>query len=418
MKDFEKMGSFYLGREVDDTTGSATGELLLYDAKDLTTHGMIIGMTGSGKTGLAISLIEEALIDEIPVIAIDPKGDLPNLLLTFPELSPGDFLPWVSPQEASREGLTPEEFARKTAETWKKGLAEWGIDGARIHKMRESVDLAVYTPGSTAGRMVSVLRSFDAPPEAVRTDGDLFRERVQTTASSLLALIGIEADPLTSREHILISRVLEEKWSRGESLDIPSLIGMIQLPPFSSLGVLDLETFYPTGARMELDLKLNHLAAAPSFAPWMEGEPLDAGRFLYAPDGRPRASIFTISHLSERERMFFVSMLLNEVLGWVRTQPGTSSLRAILYMDESSASSLREEPALQDGPPLPAQAGQGLRAGRTPGDPEPRGPDYKGIANTGTWFIGRLQTERDKARSSKGSRGRPKRASPSRRSTG
>ncbi|HON33655.1 MAG: DUF87 domain-containing protein [Thermovirgaceae bacterium] len=406
MKDFEKMGSFYLGREVDDTTGSATGELLLYDAKDLTTHGMIIGMTGSGKTGLAISLIEEALIDEIPVIAIDPKGDLPNLLLTFPELSPGDFLPWVSPQEASREGLTPEEFARKTAETWKKGLAEWGIDGARIHKMRESVDLAVYTPGSTAGRMVSVLRSFDAPPEAVRTDGDLFRERVQTTASSLLALIGIEADPLTSREHILISRVLEEKWSRGESLDIPSLIGMIQLPPFSSLGVLDLETFYPTGARMELALKLNHLAAAPSFAPWMEGEPLDAGRFLYAPDGRPRASIFTISHLSERERMFFVSMLLNEVLGWVRTQPGTSSLRAILYMDEIFGffPPVKNPPSKTVLLSLLKQArayGLGvLLATQNPVD-----LDYKGIANTGTWFIGRLQTERDKARILEGLKG-------------
>ncbi|HPA58365.1 MAG TPA: DUF87 domain-containing protein [Synergistales bacterium] len=406
MKDFEKMGSFYLGRQVDDTSGAMTGDLLLYDAKDLTTHGMIIGMTGSGKTGLAISLIEEALIDNIPVIAIDPKGDIPNLLLSFPELSPEDFLPWVSPREASRKGLSPEQFAGKTASDWKKGLQEWGIDGARIRKMKDSVDMTIYTPGSSAGRMVSILHSFDVPPEAIRADGDLFRERIQTTASSILALMGIDADPLTSREHILISRVLEEKWSRGESLDIPSLIEMIRVPPFRSVGVLDLETFYPSKARMDLVLRLNHLVAAPSFAPWMEGDPLDAGSFLYTADGRPRASIFTISHLSDRERMFFVSLLLNEILGWVRTQPGTSSLRAILYMDEIFGFF----PPVMN-PPSKTVLLTLLKQARAYGlgvllaTQNPVDLDYKGISNTGTWFIGRLQTERDKARILEGLKG-------------
>ncbi|KUK85585.1 MAG: Uncharacterized protein XE01_1181 [Synergistales bacterium 58_81] len=406
MKDFEKMGSFYLGRQVDDTSGAMTGDLLLYDAKDLTTHGMIIGMTGSGKTGLAISLIEEALIDNIPVIAIDPKGDIPNLLLSFPELSPEDFLPWVSPREASRKGLSPEQFAGKTASDWKKGLQEWGIDGARIRKMKESVDMTIYTPGSSAGRMVSILHSFDVPPEAIRADGDLFRERIQTTASSILALMGIYADPLTSREHILISGVLEEKWSRGESLDIPSLIEMIRVPPFRSVGVLDLETFYPSKARMDLVLRLNHLVAAPSFAPWMEGDPLDAGSFLYTADGRPRASIFTISHLSDRERMFFVSLLLNEILGWVRTQPGTSSLRAILYMDEIFGFF----PPVMN-PPSKTVLLTLLKQARAYGlgvllaTQNPVDLDYKGISNTGTWFIGRLQTERDKARILEGLKG-------------
>ena len=406
MKDFEKMGSFYLGRQVDDTSGAMTGDLLLYDAKDLTTHGMIIGLTGSGKTGLAISLIEEALIDNIPVIAIDPKGDIPNLLLSFPELSPEDFLPWVSPREASRKGLSPEQFAGKTASDWKKGLQEWGIDGARIRKMKESVDMTIYTPGSSAGRMVSILHSFDVPPEAIRADGDLFRERIQTTASSILALMGIDADPLTSREHILISRVLEEKWSRGESLDIPSLIEMIRVPPFRSVGVLDLETFYPSKARMDLVLRLNHLVAAPSFAPWMEGDPLDAGSFLYTADGRPRASIFTISHLSDRERMFFVSLLLNEILGWVRTQPGTSSLRAILYMDEIFGFF----PPVMN-PPSKTVLLTLLKQARAYGlgvllaTQNPVDLDYKGISNTGTWFIGRLQTERDKARILEGLKG-------------
>ncbi len=413
MKDFEKMGSFYLGKQVDDTSGSMTGDLLLYDARDLTTHGMIIGMTGSGKTGLAISLIEEALIDNIPVIAIDPKGDIPNLLLSFPELAPGDFRPWISEQEASRKGLSPDEFALKTSSDWKKGLAEWGMDGDRIRKMRESVDMTVYTPGSSAGRMVSILHSFDAPPEAIRTDGDLFRERIQTTASSILALLGIDADPLTSREHILISRVLEEKWSRGESLDIPSLIEMIRVPPFRSVGVLDLETFYPTNARMDLVLRLNNLVAAPSFVPWMEGDPLDAGSFLYTADGRPRASIFTISHLSDRERMFFVSLLLNEVLGWVRTQPGTSSLRAILYMDEIFGFF----PPVMN-PPSKTVLLTLLKQARAYGlgillaTQNPVDLDYKGISNTGTWFIGRLQTERDKARILEGLKGVSERGFP------
>jgi hypothetical protein len=406
VKDFEKMGSFYLGKRVDDASGSMTGEMILYDAKDLTTHGIIIGMTGSGKTGLALSIIEEALMDNIPVIAIDPKGDIPNLLLTFPQFRPEDFRPWISEQEAARKGLSPDEFAAKTASDWKNGLAEWGIDGARIEKMRNSVDMTVYTPGSSAGRMVSILHSFDAPPEAIRSDGDLFRERVQTTASSLLALMGIDADPLTSREHILISKILEEKWNAGQSLDIPSLIELIRVPPFKGMGVLDLETFYPSSSRMDLVLRLNNLVAAPSFGPWMEGEPLDAAKFLYTADGRPRASIFTISHLSERERMFFVSLLLNEILGWVRTQPGTSSLRAILYMDEIFGFF----PPVQN-PPSKTVLLTLLKQARAYGlgvllaTQNPVDLDYKGISNTGTWFIGRLQTERDKARILEGLKG-------------
>ncbi|MDO9509546.1 MAG: ATP-binding protein [Thermovirgaceae bacterium] len=406
MKDFEKMGSFYLGKRVDDASGSMTGDLVLYDAKDLTTHGIIIGMTGSGKTGLALSLIEEALIDNIPVIAIDPKGDIPNLLLTFPQFRPADFRPWISEQEAARKGMSPDEFAEKTAADWKNGLAEWGIDGARIEKMRNSVDMTVYTPGSSAGRMVSILHSFDAPPDAIRSDGDLFRERIQTTAASLLSLMGIDADPLTSREHILISKILEEKWTSGHSLDIPSLIELIRVPPFRVVGVLDLETFYPSSARMELVLKLNNLVAAPSFGPWMEGEPLDAAKFLYTSDGRPRASIFTISHLSERERMFFVSLLLNEILGWVRTQPGTSSLRAILYMDEIFGFF----PPVQN-PPSKTVLLTLLKQARAYGlgvllaTQNPVDLDYKGISNTGTWFIGRLQTERDKMRILEGLKG-------------
>jgi hypothetical protein len=306
----------------------------LYDSKDLTTHGVIIGMTGSGKTGLGIALLEEALIDNIPIIAIDPKGDLTNLVLTFPQLRAQDLRPWVNEQDALNAGLTPEQFAAKQADLWRKGLGGWGQDAARIARLKDAADFAVYTPGSSAGMPVSVLRSFAPPPQAVGQDTDLLRERIQTTATSLLALLGIDADPITSREHILVSNILESIWASGKALDLAGLIRAIQTPPFERIGVMDLDAFYPAKERFKLAMRLNNLLAAPGFEAWLEGDPLNINRMLFTDSGRPRASIFTISHLSDAERMFFVSMLLNEILAWMRTQTGTSSLRAILYMDE------------------------------------------------------------------------------------
>ena len=397
MSDFEKMGSFYLGREYDAQKGETTDVPLLFDARDLTTHGVIIGMTGSGKTGLAVSIIEEAILDGVPAIVIDPKGDMPNLLLAFPELAPADFEPWIDPAQAEREGLSPGEMAAATAERWKQGLAGWGIDGDRIKAFKDAAEVRLFTPGSTAGRPVRALQSFDAPPKALRDDADLLRDRVQTTVSGLLTLLGIDGDPLTSREHILLSSILDERWREGRDLDLPGIIGLISSPPFDMVGVLPLETFYPSRDRMELAMQLNHLLAAPGFSAWLEGEPLDAGGFLFSPEGKPRLSIFTISHLSERERMFFVSLLLNQVLGWMRTQPGTSSLRALLYMDEIFGyfPPVKEPPAKKVLLTLLKQArayGLGvLLATQNPVD-----LDYKGLANTGAWFIGRLQTEQDR----------------------
>ncbi|MFH1155559.1 MAG: DUF87 domain-containing protein [Pseudomonadota bacterium] len=396
---YEKLGVFYLGQEYDPEARSLKEDLILYDAKDLTTHAVIIGMTGSGKTGLGISLIEEALIDAIPVIAIDPKGDIPNLLLTFPDLAPKDFRPWISPSDAASRGLSPDQYAADQAKVWQSGLAQWHQGPERIARFKTAADITVYTPGSTAGRQVSVLRSFSPPPQAILEDGDLFRERIQTTTTGLLSLLGIEADPIASREHILVSTILEKAWSQGRSLDLAGLINAIQAPPFERIGVMDLEFFFPPKDRFSLAMRLNNLLAAPGFNAWLEGDPLDIPSLLYSPVGKPRASIFTISHLSDAERMFFVSLLLNELLGWIRTQPGTSSLRAMLYMDEifgflpPVANPPSKAPLLT----LLKQA-RAFGLGLVLSTQNPVDLDYKGLSNTGTWFIGRLQTERDKER--------------------
>ncbi|MBN2199900.1 MAG: ATP-binding protein [Candidatus Aminicenantes bacterium] len=395
----EKLGVFYLGREYDLAHRKTKDDLVLYDAKDLVTHAVCVGMTGSGKTGLCLSLLEEAAIDRIPAILIDPKGDLGNLFLTFPGLSAEDFRPWVDPDEAARKGMSVEEFAAQQADLWRNGLKEWGMDGSRIALLRESADFSIFTPGSSAGLPVSVLRSFAAPPASLLQDEDFRRDRVSATVSGLLGLLGIEADPLQSREHILVSNILDQSWIDGRDLDLASLIGLIQSPPMKKVGVFDLESFFPSAERKKLALRLNSLLAAPGFQSWLEGEAMDIGALLHSPAGRPRLNIFSIAHLSEAERMFFVTLLLNEVLSWVRTQPGTTSLRAILYMDEIFGffPPVREPSSKRPLLTLLKQA-RAYGLGVVLATQNPVDLDYKGLANAGTWFIGRLQTENDKNR--------------------
>lgn len=399
MSDFEKLGVFYLGREYDLENRKPGDDLILYDSKDLVTHAVCVGMTGSGKTGLCISLLEEAAIDGIPALVIDPKGDLSNLLLTFPELRAEDFKPWVNADDASRKGVTADEFAKQQAELWKNGLGKWGQDGARIANLRAAADFTIYTPGSTAGVPVSIVKSFGAPSAELAEDREQMRDRVSATATALLSLLGIEDDPLQSRDHILISTILDTAWREGKDLDLPTLIQQVQAPPVSRIGVLDLEAFYPSKDRFKLAMQLNNLLASPGFEVWLEGDALDVGNLLYTPQGKPRISIFSIAHLSEAERMFFVSLLLNQTLSWMRAQPGTTSLRALLYMDEifgyfpPVANPPSKKPLLT----LLKQA-RAYGLGVVLATQNPVDLDYKGLGNTGTWFIGRLQTDRDKQR--------------------
>ncbi len=386
-------------RPYDLETKSAREGLLLYDARDLVTHAVCVGMTGSGKTGLCIDLLEEAAIDGIPALAIDPKGDLGNLLLTFPNLSPAEFRPWIDEDEARRNGKTPDEWAASQAETWRAGLESWGQGGERIARLRAAVDVAIYTPGAQSGLTLSIVKSFAAPPADFIEESDLMRERVATTATSLLGLLGIDADPIKSREHILLSTIVDACWRQGQDLDLARLIQLIQTPPVQRIGVLELEAFYPSDKRFELAMAVNNLLAAPGFSAWMEGEPLDVQRLLYTPEGKPRLTILSIAHLNDAERMFFVSLLLNQVLGWMRQQPGTTSLRAIIYMDEIAgylppvANPASKAPMLT----LLKQA-RAFGVGMVLATQNPVDLDYKALSNAGTWFIGRLQTERDQLR--------------------
>jgi hypothetical protein len=392
-------GSFYLGRDYDLAAAQVLAAPVLYDSQDLTTHAVCVGMTGSGKTGLCISLLEEAALDGVPAIAIDPKGDLGNLLLAFPDLRAEDFRPWVDESIAARKGISADQLAAETAEKWRKGLGEWGEDSERIRRFTQAVDRVVYTPGSTAGLPLTVLKSFAAPPREIVEDGDALRDRIDAAATGVLGLLGVTADPVNSREHILLAKVLEEAWRAGRDLDLASLIHDIQQPPFARVGVVDLDSFYSASERHELGMRINNLLASPTFASWLEGEPLDVERLLWTAEGKPRLSIVSIAHLGEAERMFFVTMLLNEVIAWMRTQPGTGSLRAILYMDEVFGyfPPVANPPSKRPMLTLLKQA-RAYGVGCVLATQNPVDLDYKGLSNAGTWLLGRLQTERDKRR--------------------
>ena len=366
------------------------------DPADLTTHGVIVGMTGSGKTGLGIDLLEDALLQGIPCLVIDPKGDMGNLLLTFPGLRPADFRPWIEEAAAAREGITPDELAAKTAETWRNGLARSGIEPERIGRLRQAAGFTIYTPGSSAGVPLDLIGSLQAPDST--DDIEVLRDEVEGFTSGLLGLIGIEADPLASPEHILIANLVERSWSSGEDLDLATLLAQIQDPPMRKLGVLDLDSFYPPKDRAGLALKLNGLLASPAFAAWNQGRTLDIDAMLHA-GGRPQAAIVSISHLSEAERMFVVTLILSKMVTWTRRQSGTGELRALIYMDEvfgyvpPSAAPPAKKPILTI---LKQARAHGV--GMVLSTQNPVDVDYKALSNAGTWMIGRLQTERDKAR--------------------
>ena len=397
--DYEKLGQFYLGREYDLKKSEIEDELVMYDSKDLVTHGVVLGMTGSGKTGLCIGLLEEAAMDNIPAIVIDPKGDIGNLMLTFPDFEGSDFRPWINEDDAKKKGKTPDEFAEKTAKMWEDGIAQWGQSPERVREFKEKIDINVFTPGSKAGIPVSILSSLDVPPFEVMDDGELLGDRIESTVSSLLSLVGEDADPIQSPEAVLLSAIFQHSWADDEGLNIESLIRSIQKPKFDKVGIIDLESFYPAKKRQVLALKFNNLLASPGFSTWMEGPPLDIQKMLYHDDGRARVSIFSIAHLNDSERMFFVSILLNQMLGWMRSQSGTTSLRAMLYMDEiygflpPTAMPPSKKPMLTMLKQARAFGLGVLLATQNPVD-----LDYKALSNIGTWWLGRLQTERDKAR--------------------
>ncbi len=399
-KPSEKRGELYLGAEYDASQGQIKDQPAYLDADDLVTHGVCIGMTGSGKTGLCISLLEECALADVPVLIIDPKGDLTNLSLVFPELKQDDFLPWVEEEAARRAGQSKEEYAAAEAAKWKSGLADWGIGSERLRRLKDAAAVTVFTPGSSAGTSLNVLSSFDPPDDAASMDPELLRELIAGTVSALLGLLGDDSPDPQDRSHILLSTILEKRWLDGRETQLTDLIHLIQSPPFKMLGAISLESFYPQDERRKLAFELNSLIASPSFKTWLEGEPLDIEKMLRTADGLPRMSICTISHLSDAERMFFVSLLLNQFVTWMRRQSGTSSLRALLYFDEIFG----YLPPYPKNPPSKQLLMTILKQGRAFGasamlvTQNPVDLDYKALSNCGVWLLGKLQTQQDKDR--------------------
>jgi hypothetical protein len=396
----DTQGDFYLGRIFDPAKGKAGDQALLYEPEDLTTHGVVVGMTGSGKTGLCIGLLEEAALNGVPALMIDPKGDITNTLLHFPDLLPQDFQPWVNPDEARRADQTIEQAAAQAAENWKNGLTQWGIEPERLAALKNAAHFAVYTPGSDAGIPVSILASLKSPGLDWESNRELLREKISGTVTALLGLVGLQdIDPVRSREHILLSNIFENAWKQGLDLQLDELILQTQSPPFQKLGVFDVNTFFPEKDRFGLAMLLNNILAAPAFQTWIEGQPLDIPSLLYGDDGRPRHSVFYIAHLNDAERMFFVTLLFSAIEAWMRTQSGTTSLRALLYFDEifGYMPPLSNPPSKQPMLRMLKQA-RAFGVGLLLVTQNPVDLDYKGLSNTGSWFIGKLQTDRDKQR--------------------
>ena len=402
IEDIEKLGAFYLGRVVDDAglnEGKAGGPLLL-DSRALTTHAVCIGMTGSGKTGLCTALLEEAAIDGVGAIIVDPKGDLGGLACAFDvDVDVAKYAEFVDPFEARRAGKSVDEAAAGIAAMWKQGLIDTLQTPARVQRFRDAVDVRLYTPGASHGHALSLVKSFAAPSPALLSDVDGWRQRLQAQASGLLALLGETADPVTSREHVFLSAILDDAARNGVDLSLADIVRRVQKPPFSTVGVLEVDTFYAPNDRLKLALRLNNLLASPGFAAWMHGDPLEVGALLTAPDGRPRLSILNLAHLSDAERMFVVTLLAGEVVAWMRQQKGTQSLRALLFIDEVTGfiPPVANPPSK---PPLMTlfKQARAFGLGVVLASQNPVDVDYKALSNAGTWLLGRLQTARDRDR--------------------
>jgi hypothetical protein len=390
------MAELFLGGLVDAASHERSGTDVRLDSADLTTHGVIVGMTGSGKTGLGVVLIEEVLRAGLPALLIDPKGDLTNLCLTFPDLAPSDFRPWIDEAQAKAAGVTPDDFAAQQATAWRDGLAGWGYGTAQIGALRTATDFTIYTPGSQSGVPVNIVGSLQVP---ATDDVEVVGDEIDGFVAGLLGLVGIEADPLSSKEHILLANLIQASWSQGVALDLPMLVGQIQQPPIRKLGVFELDQFYPPDERTKLAIKLNGLLASPSFAAWGMGPPLDIASMLFTSDGKGRCAIVTTAHLSDEERQFVTSLVLAKLITWMRRQSGTTDLRALLYMDEvagylpPTANPPTKAPIM-----LLMKQARAFGVGVVLSTQNPVDVDYKAISNAGTWMVGRLQTDRDKQR--------------------
>jgi hypothetical protein len=387
--------NLFVGHTVDPVSHEHTGSEAALEASDLTTHGVIVGMTGSGKTGLGMILLEEALAAGIPTLVIDPKGDMGNLALTFPAMQAEDFEPWIPDPDPP---TTRIEAAAQTADTWRRGLERSGIDAERLAAQHRDTAVTIYTPGSAAGVPLNVVGSLRAP---VGADPEALADEIENFTTGLLRLVGLDADPLADREHILVANLIHHAWGQGRDLDLATLIAAIQDPPMRKLGVIDLETFFDADDRLKLALRLNGLAASPAFATWATGADLDIDALVATPTGTgaTKAAVISIAHLSDDERQFVVSLVLSKLVTWMRSRTGRPDLGLLVYMDEvmGFVPPTAQPPAKKPILTLLKQA-RAYGVGLVLSTQNPVDLDYKAMSNAGTWMIGRLQTERDKAR--------------------
>ncbi len=243
---------------------------------------------------------------------------------------------------------------------------------------------------------INIVGSLQAPDT---DDLEVIGDEIDGYVTGLLGLVGVDADPLSSREHILLANLVQHAWSSATALDLPTLVGMVQQPPIRKLGVFELDQFFPPADRTALAMKLNGLLASPAFAAWGAGEPLDLQSLLFTAEGRGRCAIITTAHLSDEERQFVTSLVLSKLVTWMRRQSGTTDLRTLLYMDEvagylpPTANPPTKRPIMT----LMKQA-RAFGVGVVLSTQNPVDIDYKAMSNAGTWMVGRLQTERDKQR--------------------
>ncbi|AUX43948.1 hypothetical protein SOCE26_054040 [Sorangium cellulosum] len=390
-----------------DESPSAARPLEL-PAHHLVTHGVVVGMTGSGKTGLVMVLVEEALRSGVPVLMVDVKGDLPNLLFTFPELSPAEFEPWIDPSAAARDGRATADVAGELAARWRAGLAASGLGPADVAALRARMAPRLLTPGTTAGEPIHVLSALETRSPLWDEDEEAAREALSASLSLLLRLVGRDPDPARSREHVLLAHLAERRLRGGQAAGLEELLADLAAPPIAAVGALEVDAFFAPKERQALARELNTLLASPTFATWRKGAPLDVAGWLErgapgapgADAGKTPAVIVSVAHLEDDERLLVLGLLFEQLLSWVRGLSGTSDLRALVVFDEvfgflppHPASPPTKRPLLA----LLKQA-RAFGVGVVLATQNPMDLDYKALSNAGAWFVGRLQTDADRER--------------------
>jgi hypothetical protein len=369
-------------------------------AHHLVTHGVVVGMTGSGKTGLCVGIVEEAARSGVPVLLIDIKGDLPNLALTFDQLDGPSFAPWIDPDSARRRGKKVEELAEETARRWREGLAGWGLSARDSSALRARAAIRVITPGTSSGESLHVLSPLEVPTDLWEVDEEAAREALSASISLLLRMVKRDPDPTRGREHVLLAHLAERRLRAGQAAGLETLLSDLQAPPIARLGALSVDEFLPPKERASLATDLNALIASPTFASWRRGAPLDVGSWLERDDDRVPITIVSVAHLEDEERQLVLGLVLEQALAWVRGLPGTSDLRAMILFDEVFGFL----PPHPSNPPTKRPLLALLKQARAFGvgcvlaTQNPIDLDYKALSNAGVWFVGRLQTDADRAR--------------------